>query len=131
MTIISARDDSFDDDFNNHRDGVDRAATAISIGWIVGIVIIILSAIGFGVAAIIVYRRSQRRRRERSHAQPPYNGDQTYQYGNQTEMGGWKPLATYGAPQPSSPPQYGAQYNAVDPHTSPSYNSSAPPVPGK
>ncbi|KAI1497449.1 hypothetical protein F5X99DRAFT_396960 [Biscogniauxia marginata] len=77
------------DDFNNQwdqaQDTYNRTATTISVGWIVGIVIIILFVIGFGVAACYIYRRNQKRRRareqlEQKHDNPVYDNQEPEGY---------------------------------------------------
>ncbi|KAI5920366.1 hypothetical protein F4810DRAFT_682988 [Camillea tinctor] len=62
---MSTSNDDFNNQWNQAQDTYNRTATTISIGWIVGIVIILISIIGFGIAGCYVYRRNRRRRQAR------------------------------------------------------------------
>ncbi|KAI1339971.1 hypothetical protein F5Y15DRAFT_60415 [Xylariaceae sp. FL0016] len=99
------------------------AARAISVGWIVGIVIICLSLVVFGALAIMVMRRNQSRRRAREqNAQTGYdNPQQTYAYGNyggqsHCASNGYAPMAQNQYPEmggSAAPPRFEAASSEV------------------
>ncbi|KAI0593321.1 hypothetical protein F4775DRAFT_578570 [Biscogniauxia sp. FL1348] len=62
---MSTSNSDFDNQVNQAQDTYNLTVTTISVGWIVGIVIIVLSVLGFGIAGCYVYRRNARRRRAR------------------------------------------------------------------
>lgn len=133
---MSSTDTSFNDsfnsaadDFNEQKDRVQSAQRGIAIGWIVGIVIIVL---GFIVAASLLawfLIRRNRRRREAAAAgnaaYPTYHndGNNGNGYGQQPmAQNGWQQqphqLPTYPSPQQSGgaqpPPWYAPSPNTAE-----------------
>ncbi|KAI0006961.1 hypothetical protein F4779DRAFT_536810 [Xylariaceae sp. FL0662B] len=69
---------SFESSQNDAQNTFNKTATAISIGWIVGIVVLVLSAIVAAVLCVYVYRRNRRRRRERMAQLEPKPNEAAY-----------------------------------------------------
>ncbi|KAI1404403.1 hypothetical protein F4819DRAFT_123533 [Hypoxylon fuscum] len=107
---------SFDDaenTFQSNSDTFNKTATAITTGWIVGIVFIVLSVIVAGILVIYIYRRNQKRRR-----MAQYNGEPKPNWPTNMPGGGLQPpphsgsspATSYGQPSELAgqgpPPRY-------------------------
>ncbi|KAI1481365.1 hypothetical protein F4774DRAFT_375105 [Daldinia eschscholtzii] len=99
-------------DYQNNSDRVHRTATAITTGWIVGIVFIVLSGIVALCLLLWMYNRNSRRRQERMaqlNAEPKYNGSQALGIPPQDISS----PSTYGQPSELAGP-YSPRYEAPD-----------------
>ncbi|KAI0385469.1 hypothetical protein F5Y04DRAFT_186270 [Hypomontagnella monticulosa] len=117
----------FQNNAQNAQDNFDRRATAITTGWIVGIVIMCVSAIVAVALLLWMYRRNTKRRQARMaqfSSEPksnwPPNGNQNPGAGLQSPS---QPPAVW------SPSGYG-QHNELDGHAiPPRYEAPNTPVP--
>ncbi|KAI2634077.1 hypothetical protein GGS26DRAFT_29624 [Hypomontagnella submonticulosa] len=121
--------DDFQSNVQSSQDSFNRATTAITTGWIVGIVLIVVSAIVAMALLVWMYRRNAKRRRERMaqfNPEPktdwPPNGSQNLGtglqspsqpptvwnpsgYGQHNELGGQAVPSRYEAPNDPAPPR--------------------------
>ncbi|KAI0130765.1 hypothetical protein F4814DRAFT_142180 [Daldinia grandis] len=104
-------------DYQSSSDRFDRTATAITTGWIVGIVFIALAVIVGLILLLWMYNRNSRRRQERMaqlNADPKYNGN---------PIPGIPPQAI------SSPSTYGQPSELASPYAPPRYEAPDTPMP--
>ncbi|KAI6087430.1 hypothetical protein F4821DRAFT_108175 [Hypoxylon rubiginosum] len=129
-TDTSTTDDSdAEDSYNQAQDTFSSTARAISIGWIVGIVVIVLAVKIAVIAGVLLYRRNRKRKRERSAQliaepkpggpQPPPVSTSALGYGGPSELVGQEPSPRYEVPN-----------TEMSPRELPNNEIARPPLPG-